>query len=153
MLLPPASDSLAGRTLREGGENPYDSSEHPFWKSVAGQPITPETTLFMLRKKWRIDQDTLAEFKAILEMFVGTHNFWNFTVGREFKEAASKRIMKSIQVCQHPYVCTGQQPSDKVSQVEEPFVYSDTEWLSIRIHGQSFMLHQVRDLSRLEIIC
>jgi tRNA pseudouridine38-40 synthase len=98
MIVPPAPDSQAGHALRGDGEHVYDPSEHSFWKSVAGQPITPETTLFMLRKKWRIDQDTLTKFKAILEMYIGTHNFWNFTVGREFKEAAAKRLIKSIHV-------------------------------------------------------
>jgi tRNA pseudouridine38-40 synthase len=98
MLLPPAPDSQAAHALRGDREHPYDPSEHAFWKSVAGQPITPETTLFMLRKKWHIDPDTLEKFKAILEMYIGTHNFWNFTVGHEFKEAASKRHIISIQV-------------------------------------------------------
>jgi tRNA U38,U39,U40 pseudouridine synthase TruA len=98
MLIPPAPDSQTGQALRGDGKYVYDPSEHPFWKSVAGQPITPETTLFMLRQKWRIDKDTLAKFKAILEMYIGTHNFWNFTVGRDFKEAASKRLIKSIHV-------------------------------------------------------
>ena len=97
MLLPPAPDSLSGRTLRESTEA-YNSASHPFWKSVAGQEITPETTLFMLRKKWRVDPETLKKFREILEAYVGTHNFWNFTVGREFKEAAAKRHIKSIEV-------------------------------------------------------
>ncbi|KIM25447.1 hypothetical protein M408DRAFT_210965 [Serendipita vermifera MAFF 305830] len=123
MLLPPAPDSLSGRTLRESTEA-YDSAQHPFWVDVSGQEITPETTLFMLRRKWRIDSETLTKFRAILEAFTGTHNFWNFTVGREYKEAASKRHIKSI-------------------EVEEPAIYGNTEWISVQIHGQSFMLHQI----------
>lgn len=66
---------------------------------MSGKPITPESTLFSLRQKYRVDEETLARFKSILEEFVGTHNFWNFTVGREYKEAAAQRHIKSIEVC------------------------------------------------------
>ncbi|CAG7851679.1 tRNA pseudouridine synthase 1; AltName: Full=tRNA pseudouridylate synthase 1; AltName: Full=tRNA-uridine isomerase 1 [Serendipita indica DSM 11827] len=123
MLLPPEPTSVTATALRESSGEAYDVAEHPFWKSVANQPITPESTLFMLRKKWRIDEDTLNRFKAALNTFIGTHNFWNFTVGREYKEAAAKRHIKTI-------------------EVSEPAIYGETEWVSVQIHGQSFMLHQ-----------
>jgi tRNA pseudouridine38-40 synthase len=34
--------------------------------------------------------------------------------------------------------------SNALIQVEDPAVYGQTEWLGVQIHGQSFMLHQVR---------
>ncbi|PVF97115.1 pseudouridine synthase [Serendipita vermifera] len=123
MLIPPAPDSLAGKAIRSNSDPSYDSSQHPFWQDVTNQEITTKETLHRLRTQWRIDKETLNRFKSIVEMYVGTHNFWNFTVGREFKEAASQRNMKSIEVV-------------------PPAVYGDVEWLSVAIHGQSFMLHQ-----------
>lgn len=98
MLIPPAPDSLVGKALRAAPDAPYNPSQHAFWKDVAGKPITPESTLFSLRQKYHADEETVEIFKAILEKFVGTHNFWNFTVGREFKEAAAQRHIKSIDV-------------------------------------------------------
>ncbi|KAG8806874.1 tRNA pseudouridine synthase 1 [Serendipita sp. 401] len=124
MLLPPAPASLTANALLDVEEGAYDVAKHPFWKSVANQPITPESTLFMLRKKWRIDEETVSRFRAVLQEYIGTHNFWNFTIGREFKEAAAHRHMKSI-------------------EVSDPAIYGETEWLSVQIHGQSFMLHQI----------
>jgi tRNA pseudouridine38-40 synthase len=99
LLIPPAPESLAAKALRTASDAPYDPVKHSFWKDVSGKPITPETTLFSLRQKYRIDEETLERFKSVLEQFVGTHNFWNFTVGREFKEAAAQRHIKSIEVC------------------------------------------------------
>ncbi|CAG8601242.1 9879_t:CDS:2 [Acaulospora colombiana] len=123
MLIPPSPDSPAGKAIRDNSDSSYDSSQHPFWQDVANQKIKTKETLHRLRTQWRVDEETVNRFKAIVAMYVGTHNFWNFTVGREFKEAASQRNMKSIEVV-------------------PPAVYGDVEWLSVAIHGQSFMLHQ-----------
>lgn len=31
---------------------------------------------------------------------------------------------------------------DDVLKIDDPAVYGNTEWVSVLIHGQSFMLHQ-----------
>jgi tRNA pseudouridine38-40 synthase len=98
MLLPPAPESLSAKAIYRDAETSYDSSQHPFWQNVSEQEITTRESIHRLRTQWRIDEETLSRFKAIVEMYVGTHNFWNFTVGREFKEAQSQRNMKSIEV-------------------------------------------------------
>lgn len=106
----------------------------------------------MLRKKWRVDEETLSRFKSTLEMYIGTHNFWNFTVGREFKEAASKRHIKSIEV--NPVLRTKPPSfSEYPPKVTEPAIYGNTEWISVQIHGQSFMLHQVCIYIRPDDLC
>jgi tRNA pseudouridine38-40 synthase len=51
-------------------------------------------------------------------------NFHNFTLFKPFNDRTVKRYMMDIDVA-------------------EPQVYGDIEWISVKIHGQSFMLHQI----------
>lgn len=51
-------------------------------------------------------------------------NFHNYTVGKPFNDKTVKRFMISL-------------------EVRDPQVVGDIEWISVRIHGQSFMLHQI----------
>ncbi|ODQ82836.1 hypothetical protein BABINDRAFT_159335 [Babjeviella inositovora NRRL Y-12698] len=79
------------------------------------------------RRAFRIDADKLNLFRTALQNFVGPHNFHNYTLGKHFKDPSANRYMKSL-------------------SVSEPFVIDGTEWLSVKIHGQSFMLHQIRKM-------
>lgn len=67
--------------------------------------------------------------RQLATKYEGTHNFHNFTVGREVKDRSNMRYMKRVEVA-------------------NPVVYGETEWISVLFHGQSFMLHQVRDYTR-----
>lgn len=51
-------------------------------------------------------------------------NFHNYTIGKPFNDRSVKRFMISI-------------------DVRDPTLYGDIEWISVKIHGQSFMLHQI----------
>ena len=66
----------------------------------------------------------LNALRAAVSHFEGTHNFHNFTVDKDFRDRSNQRHMKSIQVA-------------------DPVVHGETEWISVLLHGQSFMLHQV----------
>jgi len=80
------------------------------------------------RRKYRISQQRLAQLQAALNQYVGTNNFHNYTIQKPFKDSSAKRHIKSFEV--NP----------------KPIIINDTEWLSLKVHGQSFMMHQIRKM-------
>ncbi|KAF8523613.1 pseudouridine synthase [Gautieria morchelliformis] len=134
LLLPPKPDSGLARALKANSEELGTASEqgvYPFWNGV---DLTCTYDDHQRKKQWRIDSDTLANFRFASTRYLGTHNFHNFTVGREFRDRSNQRHMKKI-------------------EVQDPVVYDGTEWLSILFHGQSFMLHQRKMVCALVLTC
>ena len=80
------------------------------------------------KKAYRIHPDRLARIKALLKHFVGTHSYHNYTIQKSHGDPSAKRIIKSFTVN------------------ETPILINNTEWLSLKVHGQSFMMHQIRKM-------
>ena len=80
-----------------------------------------------IKREFRVTPEKLDQLKSILACYKGTHNYHNFTNGKDFKEANSNRYIMSFECSQ-------------------PFIRQDTEWVSLKVHGQSFMLHQIRKM-------
>lgn len=76
---------------------------------------------------YRVDQERFSKFKQAMQMFKGTHNFHNYTIARSFKDQAANRFMIDI-------------------NVDDPVIIEGMEWISVKLHGQSFMLHQIRKM-------
>ena len=60
----------------------------------------------------------------MFELTATLSNFHNYTVGKPFNDRTVKRYMMSL-------------------VVRDPQSVGDIEWISVQIHGQSFMLHQI----------
>lgn len=86
----------------------------------------------MVQKGFRVDEAVLDRVNTILQKFVGTKNFHNFTAKKQATDPSAKRYMKTL-------VC------------DKPFVKDDVEFTLIKIRGQSFMLHQIRKMVGLVI--
>ncbi|KAF7722325.1 tRNA pseudouridine synthase 1 [Apophysomyces ossiformis] len=82
---------------------------------------------------YRISADDLDNFKKALSMFVGTHNFHNYTIARKHTDKSANRFIISINVA-------------------DPIYINGTEWLSVKLHGQSFMLHQIRKMISMALL-
>ncbi|RPD64120.1 tRNA pseudouridine synthase [Lentinus tigrinus ALCF2SS1-7] len=130
LMIPPKPDSGLHNSLREQGA---ETQGHPFWE--AGK--SNETSAEDLRRKraYRITPEQLVALREAAKKFEGSHNFHNFTVGRDFRDRSCQRFLKSIEIL-------------------DPAVYGDTEWIAVLLHGQSFMLHQIRKMiSALVLSC
>ncbi|KAI0319395.1 pseudouridine synthase [Amylostereum chailletii] len=127
LLIPPRPGSGLDKLIHSHspqssqGAFPTDAEVHPFW---ADAPIGSTKEELLRRKRaWRVEADMMEKLRETSKRFVSTHNFHNFTVGRDFGDRSNQRYMMKIEIA-------------------DPAVYGETEWISVMFHGQSFMLHQ-----------
>ncbi|KAJ2934853.1 hypothetical protein H1R20_g2270, partial [Candolleomyces eurysporus] len=129
LLIPPKPgsglyDKLRGKEASTETSEVESSPVHPFWQESA----TGSHEEDLARKRaWRVGPAEMERLRKFVKKYEASHNFHNFTVGREFGDRSNVRFMKEI-------------------RVEDPVVHGDTEWISVLFHGQSFMLHQIRKM-------
>ena len=80
------------------------------------------------KKAYRISEKRRLRVQEALNAYLGTQNFHNYTIQKPFSDPSAKRVIRSFNVG------------------PEPVIINDTEWLSLKVHGQSFMMHQIRKM-------
>ncbi|RFU26686.1 hypothetical protein B7463_g9670, partial [Scytalidium lignicola] len=80
------------------------------------------------RKAYRISEKRRERVQEALSAYIGTRNFHNYTIQKTFKDPSAMRVIRSFKVG------------------PKPIIINDTEWLSLKVHGQSFMMHQIRKM-------
>ena len=80
------------------------------------------------KNAYRTPPGRLARIRTTLNHYVGTHNYHNYTVSKSFRDASAKRVIRTFTIDPNPLLING------------------TEWLSLKVHGQSFMMHQIRKM-------
>lgn len=86
------------------------------------------------KRKYRIPQSRIAKIQSGLNKYLGTKNYHNYTIQKTFKDPSCKRHIKSFKVNTSPILIGDGPDAEK------------TEWLSLKVHGQSFMMHQIRKM-------
>lgn len=100
------------------------------------KPLTPleaaikevKAAYIKAKKAYRISDTRRERVQEALSAYLGTRNFHNYTIQKSFKEDSAKRFIRSF------------------SLNPQPVYVNDTEWLSLKVHGQSFMMHQIRKM-------
>ncbi|KAK3357907.1 pseudouridine synthase [Lasiosphaeria hispida] len=86
------------------------------------------------KRRYRVTPARLQRLQQAMDLYLGTHNFHNYTVLKSAKDPSAQRHIKSFKVD------------------PKPIHMGDTEWLSIKIHGQSFMMHQIRKMIAMAVM-
>lgn len=87
-----------------------------------------KTAYTTARRTYRVPPSRVARLQEALSRYVGTKNFHNYTIQKTHNDPSAQRHIKSFNVNTTPIVING------------------TEWLSLKVHGQSFMMHQIRKM-------
>ncbi|XP_053969623.1 pseudouridylate synthase 1 homolog isoform X2 [Anastrepha ludens] len=82
---------------------------------------------------YRIEAAQLQKIGDILKLYEGTKNFHNFTSRKNFLDPSAKRFIMSFS-CSEPFLTP-----------------QGLEFLTLKVKGQSFMLHQIRKMVGLAI--
>jgi tRNA pseudouridine38-40 synthase len=93
LLIPPKPTSAFVRSAASGSESP----QHPFWDVSGADASKPEEDLAR-KRQWRVSAKDVDALRATAKKYEGTHNFHNFTVGRDFADRSNQRHMIKIQV-------------------------------------------------------
>lgn len=110
---------------QKAGDQPAEKTTA---SSVNEAILTVRAAYLQAKKDYRIPPERMARLNEALSKYVGTRNFHNYTIQKSYLDASAKRHMKSFSISRDPLVRNG------------------TEWLSLKVHGQSFMMHQIRKM-------
>jgi tRNA pseudouridine38-40 synthase len=86
------------------------------------------------KRRYRVTPARIEKLQQALNSYLGTRNYHNYTVMKSHKDPSAMRHIKSFQV----------NPT--------PITINDTQWLSLKVHGQSFMMHQIRKMVAMAVM-
>jgi tRNA pseudouridine38-40 synthase len=93
--------------------------------STASADAAPAADQPVAIPDYAVTPELINKLNEYLEEFTGTNNFYNYTIRTEKTDPSAKRYIMSFK-------CTG------------PFTVDGVDFVRFEIHGQSFMLHQIR---------
>ena len=96
-----------------------------FWE---GKELNTKEEDLAIKRSWRVHQDQVETIRKLAARYEGTHNFHNFTVGRDFTDRSNNRYMKKIEV-------------SLVNPITVQFIYRcgrcPTQWCTEKLNGSA----------------
>ncbi|KAI1803061.1 pseudouridine synthase [Daldinia bambusicola] len=93
-----------------------------------------KTAYIAAKRRYRITPERLSQLQQALDRYIGTKNYYNYTIQKSRSDPSAKRTIRSFVA--NP----------------EPVQINDTQWLSLKVHGQSFMMHQIRKMVAMAVL-
>lgn len=125
---PPTTNELPIPTPRNPTDPPSARLPRNMRRDLESTTRSLRTAYTTAKRTHRIPPTRLARIRACLAQFLGTQNFHNYTINKSPRDPSAKRLIKSFTLDPSPKIING------------------TEWLSLKVHGQSFMMHQIRKM-------
>ncbi|KAL9097433.1 MAG: hypothetical protein Q9165_000329 [Trypethelium subeluteriae] len=107
------------------------------------------------KRRYRVNPSRIARLQTALRAYEGTHNFYNYTIQKTGRDPSAKRHIKSFEVNPRPILkrVRGNEYEQAESEKGEGEAEAEeTEWLSLKVHGQSFMMHQIRKMVGMAVL-
>ena len=124
----PEKKSLDGTDAVPAGTETEEAQQQPPQQGLPQEILKQVKALTMEHKRaFRIPSIRLERLRNVLKNYVGTHNFHNYTVSKSPSDPSAMRHIKSF-------------------VASDPFLINGVEYLSLKVHGQSFMMHQIRKM-------
>jgi tRNA pseudouridine38-40 synthase len=122
----PAEQQSEQPTDESGEPKPFIME--PRQKAIVDAIKAVKAAYLKARRAYRAPASRIARLQECLSKYEGTVNFHNYTIQKAYNDPSAKRHIKSFKVNTTPIIIDG------------------TEWLSLKVHGQSFMMHQIRKM-------
>ncbi|KAK4097630.1 pseudouridine synthase [Parathielavia hyrcaniae] len=135
----PDSDVVAQDAEMRDAEKPSDKPQEA---DPTKKELTPvdlalrevKVAYVAAKRRYHVTPARMEKLQQALDLYLGTHNYHNYTIMKSYRDPSAKRHIKSFQVNPHP------------------ITIGDTEWLSLKVHGQSFMMHQIRKMVAMAVM-
>ncbi|KAI2780190.1 pseudouridine synthase [Daldinia loculata] len=140
---PIESSTVAAELASEPADTPMtgteDADESEATKSKEIHPVDRalkeiKAAYVAAKRRYRVTPERLSQLQEALDRYLGTKNFHNYTIQKSHSDPSAKRTIKSF--IANP----------------EPVQINDTQWLSLKVHGQSFMMHQIRKMVGMAVL-
>jgi tRNA pseudouridine38-40 synthase len=136
---PPANSAEAAASL---DDVPMQEDQDTTKQSNAEKELTPvdlalrevKAAYVAAKRRYRVTPARIEKLQQALDLYLGTRNYHNYTIMKSHKDPSAKRHIKSFQVN------------------ATPITIRDTQWLSLKVHGQSFMMHQIRKMVAMAVM-
>ncbi|KAI0377153.1 pseudouridine synthase [Hypomontagnella monticulosa] len=126
----PADTTTAEVETTEESEAAKPKEVHPVDRAVK----QIKAAYVAAKRRYRVTPERLSQLQQALDQYIGTKNYHNYTIQKTHSDPSVKRTIRSF--IANP----------------EPVQINDTEWLSLKVHGQSFMMHQIRKMVGMAVL-